>query len=87
MCTLPRNVTRSRDRRDPDRDNRRYSAPDQAAAAGSGQSPEVLEERAWDELSPEDATAELDGLKSRLGAEPGARLSISWRLTRPRGKE
>jgi hypothetical protein len=49
---------------------------------GSGQSSEVLEQRAWDVLLPEDAKAELDRLKSRLDAEPGARLTISWRLTR-----
>ena len=53
---------------------------------GSSQTPEVLEERTWVELPLEDAAAELDRLRSRLGAEPGARLSISWRLTRHGGK-
>ncbi len=53
---------------------------------GSSPSPEILEERAWDVLPIEDAKAELDRLQSRLGAEPGARLSISWRLTRDGGK-
>ena len=53
---------------------------------GSSSSPEILEERAWDVLPIEDAKAELDRLQSRLGAEPGARLSISWRLTRDGGK-
>jgi hypothetical protein len=49
---------------------------------GSGQSPEVLEQRAWDVLPLEQAKEELDRLKSRLDAEPGAQLMISWRLTR-----
>ena len=52
----------------------------------AGQSAEVLEQRAWDVLPPEDAKAELDRLKSRLDAEPGARLTIGWRLTRDSGK-
>ena len=41
---------------------------------GSGQRPEVLEQRAWEVLPRETAKAELDRLKSRLDAEPGARL-------------
>jgi hypothetical protein len=48
---------------------------------------EVLEQKAWDELPHDRAKAELDRLKSRLDAEPGARLTISWRLTRSGGKE
>ena len=48
--------------------------------------PEILEQRAWEVLPTETAKAELDRLKSRLDAEPGARLSISWRLTRDGGK-
>ena len=48
---------------------------------------EVLEQEAWDELPHDRAKAELDRLKSRLDAEPGARLTISWRLTRSGGKE
>jgi hypothetical protein len=51
---------------------------------GSG---EVLEQKAWDELPHDRAKAELDRLKSRLDAEPSARLAISWRLTRSGGKE
>lgn len=47
---------------------------------------EVLEQRAWEELSVERAKAELSRLSSRLEMEPGARLMISWRLTRD-GKE
>ena len=42
--------------------------------------------RDWDVLPPENAKAELDRLKSRLETEPGARLMISWRLTRDGGK-
>lgn len=53
---------------------------------GSGPSPEILEERVWDVLPLKDAMVELDRLKSRLGAEPGARLSISWRLIRDGAK-
>jgi hypothetical protein len=53
---------------------------------GSGQSSEVLEERTWNVLPIEDASAEFDRLKSRLSAEPDLRLSISWRLTRHGGK-
>ena len=53
---------------------------------GSSEDSEVLEERAWHVLPLEDAKAELDHLKSRLSAEPSARLSISWRLTRDTGK-
>jgi hypothetical protein len=61
--------------------------PSGGAVPGSGlygpdQSPEVLEERAWVELPVQEAAAELDRLKARLGTEPDARLSISWRLTR-----
>lgn len=52
----------------------------------SGQVP-VLEERPWEELSIERAKAELSRLSSRLETEPGARLMISWRLTRSIGKE
>jgi len=47
---------------------------------------EVLEERAWELLPLETAKAELDHLKSLLDAEPSARLTISWRLTRDGGK-
>jgi hypothetical protein len=53
---------------------------------GSDPSPEILEERPWDILPIENAEAELDRLKSRLAAEPGVQLSISWRLTRDGGK-
>jgi hypothetical protein len=53
---------------------------------GSGQMPEVLEQRAWEVLPRETAKAELDRLKSRLDAEPEAQLMISWRLTRDGGK-
>ena len=65
--------------------------PTGGAVPGSGlygpdQSPEVLEERAWVELPVQEAAAELDRLKSRLGTEPDARLSISWRLTRDGAK-
>jgi hypothetical protein len=45
-----------------------------------------LEQRAWESLPVESAKTELDRLKSRLDAEPGARLTISWRLTREGGK-
>jgi hypothetical protein len=54
---------------------------------GAGSGAEVLEQRDWDVLPPENAKAELDRLKSRLETEPGARLMISWRLTRDGGKE
>jgi hypothetical protein len=47
---------------------------------------EVLEQRDWYELPAQSAKAELDRLKSRLDAEPGARLMISWRLVREGGK-
>jgi hypothetical protein len=53
---------------------------------GAGSVAEVLEQRDWDVLPPENAKAELDRLKSRLESEPGARLMISWRLTRDGGK-
>jgi hypothetical protein len=53
---------------------------------GAGSGAEVLEQRDWDVLPPENAKAELDRLKSRLETEPGARLMISWRLTRDGGK-
>jgi hypothetical protein len=53
---------------------------------GAGSGAEVLEQRDWDVLPPESAKAELDRLKSRLETEPGARLMISWRLTRDGGK-
>ena len=53
---------------------------------GFGQMPEVLEQRAWEVLPRETAKAELDRLKSRLDAEPEAKLMISWRLTRDGGK-
>ena len=58
--------------------------PDGSVGAGLG---EVLEQRAWEELPLESAKVELDRLKSRLDAEPSARLTISWRLTRSGGKE
>ena len=53
---------------------------------GAGSGAEVLEQRDWDVLPPENAKAELDRLKSLLETEPGARLMISWRLTRDGGK-
>jgi hypothetical protein len=53
---------------------------------GAGSGAEVLEQRDWDVLPPENAKAELDRLKSRLETEPGSRLMISWRLERHGGK-
>jgi hypothetical protein len=55
-------------------------------ASGTDRGTEVLEQRDWDELPAESAKAELDRLKSRLDAEPGARLMISWCLVRDGGK-
>jgi hypothetical protein len=55
-------------------------------ASGTDRGTEVLEQRDWDELPAESAKAELDRLKSRLEAEPGARLMISWRLVRDGGE-
>jgi hypothetical protein len=53
----------------------------------SGQVTEVLEQRAWGELSIERAKVELKDLMTRIESEPDARLTISWRLTRNGGKE
>jgi hypothetical protein len=53
----------------------------------SGQVPEALEQRDLQGLPLERAKAELNYLMSRIDSEPGARLAISWRLTRSSGTE
>jgi hypothetical protein len=43
---------------------------------------EVVEERARSALDATEAEGLLDGLRARVAATPGARLTIQWRLTR-----
>lgn len=45
---------------------------------------EVLDERREVVLDAPAATAAIDELRGRLAATPGARLTIAWRLTRPK---
>jgi hypothetical protein len=45
---------------------------------------EVVDERQQIMLDASAATAAIDELRGRLVASPGARLTISWRLTRPK---
>ena len=44
---------------------------------------DVLDQKSLDALPLDEAKTALDELRSRFEAEPGARLTISWRLTRP----
>ena len=44
---------------------------------------EVIDERATAPLAADQAVDALDALRRRVAAEPGARLTIGWRLTRP----
>jgi hypothetical protein len=46
---------------------------------------EVVEERQASSLDATDGAAVLDQLRGRLMATPGARLTLGWRLTRPKG--
>ncbi len=55
-------------------------APAPAPPAGE----EVVDERQQIVLDASAATAAIDELRGRLVASPGARLTISWRLTRPK---
>lgn len=45
---------------------------------------EVLDERTEAVLEATEATVALEELRTRLAAEPGSKLTIRWRLTRPR---
>jgi hypothetical protein len=45
---------------------------------------ELVEERSQVVLDARQAAATLDTLRDRVTAEPGSKLTISWRLTRPR---
>jgi hypothetical protein len=45
---------------------------------------EVIDERREVVLDAPAATAAIDELRGRLTGSPGARLTISWRLTRPK---
>jgi hypothetical protein len=45
----------------------------------------ILDERASASVAAAEAIPLLDGLQKRLSAEPGATLTIGWRLTRRRG--
>ena len=46
---------------------------------------EIVEERQTEVLDHDAAETLLDELRSKLAAMPTARLTLSWRLTRPRG--
>jgi hypothetical protein len=48
------------------------------------QDEEVVDEQPQMVLDAEEATVTLDMLRKRLTAEPGSKLTIAWRLTRPR---
>jgi hypothetical protein len=43
----------------------------------------VIDERATAPLAADQAMDALDELRRRVAAEPSARLTIGWRLTRP----
>jgi len=46
---------------------------------------EIIEERQTESLDAADAVATLEQLRGRVAATPGVRLTIGWRLTRPKG--
>jgi len=65
--------------------------PDDRPPPGDGPAPpppppgeELVDERQQVVLDASAATAAIDELRGRLVASPGARLTISWRLTRPK---
>jgi hypothetical protein len=47
---------------------------------------EVIEESQTVSLSASDAAPVLEKLRGRLMETPGARLTLAWRLTRPKGE-
>jgi len=58
------------------------SSPSPPPPPASGE--EILEERQQVVLDAAEAAATLDLLRERLAADPASRLTISWRLTRPK---
>ena len=61
------------------------SAPEPEPPPPPPQGEEVVEERQMAPLNVTDAVAMLDSLRGRVAATPGAKLTLGWRLTKPKG--